>query len=131
MIAIDTNILVRFLTNDDPSQAQHAAQLLRSEPVFIPKTVLLETEWVLRHAYGLDRQVINTAFAKLLGLSEVVAEDMPAISRALAWHAAGLDFADALHLAVSGTAGRFVTFDRDLVKRGAKLHTGMEIALIE
>ena len=49
MIAVDTNILVRYLTNDDAEQAQLAIDLLNgSEHIWLPKTVLLETEWVLR-----------------------------------------------------------------------------------
>jgi len=48
MIAVDTNIVVRLLTNDDPEQAGRAAAVVKNGPVFIPKTVVLETEWVLR-----------------------------------------------------------------------------------
>ncbi len=51
MISVDTNLLVRILTNDDPIQARRAVRILRSDDIYIPKTVLLETEWVLRHAY--------------------------------------------------------------------------------
>lgn len=130
MTAVDTNILVRLLTNDDPAQAERAARLFQSGPVFIAKTVLLETEWVLRHAYGLSREAINTAFYKLLGLPCVSAENMPAIGKALAWHCEGLDFADALHLAASESSGRFATFDRDLVKQAAKLQTQVEAVLV-
>ena len=51
MIALDTNILVRVLTRDDPAQADLAAELMKSSDLFICKTVLLELEWVLRFAY--------------------------------------------------------------------------------
>ena len=51
MIAIDTNVVVRFLVNDDPEQAQRARRLIESEDVFLSTTALLETEWVLRVAY--------------------------------------------------------------------------------
>lgn len=131
MMAVDTNVLVRFLTNDDPAQAERAARLFQSEPVFIAKTVLLETEWVLRHAYDLSRETINAAFCKLLGLPGVSVEDMPAVGKALAWHAAGLDFADALHLAAGGRGvRRFVTFDEDFVKRAKKLSDHVEVLLV-
>ncbi|MGE5528235.1 MAG: type II toxin-antitoxin system VapC family toxin [Patescibacteria group bacterium] len=130
MTAVDTNVLVRLLTDDDPSQAERAARLFQDGSVFIAKTVLLETEWVLRHAYGLSRDVCNAAFVKLLGLPGVSVEDMPAAGKAMAWYAAGLDFADALHLAAAGGAERFVTFDRDFVKRAAKVSADVEVRLV-
>jgi len=55
MIAVDTNLLVRLLTSDDPDQARRAARIMESDDIFIPKTVMLETEWVLRHAYGIEK----------------------------------------------------------------------------
>lgn len=51
MIAFDTCILVRFLADDDKEQADSAEVLLADNTVFLPKTVLLETEWVLRSRY--------------------------------------------------------------------------------
>jgi predicted nucleic-acid-binding protein len=69
MIAVDTNVLVRLLTEDDPDQAKRAARLFGENEIFIPKTVMLETEWVLRHAYGVDRKGILGAFQRLMGLS--------------------------------------------------------------
>ena len=53
MIAVDTNVLVRLLTGDDPAQTQRAVELFAQESILIPKTVLLETEWVLRYSYEL------------------------------------------------------------------------------
>ena len=53
MIAVDTNVLVRLLTGDDPAQTRRAADLFAQESILIPKTVLLETEWVLRYRYEL------------------------------------------------------------------------------
>ena len=64
MIALDTNLIVRLLTNDDPHQAQKAARLIDRHRVYVPKTVLLETEWVLRYAYYLEPGTINAAFRK-------------------------------------------------------------------
>jgi predicted nucleic-acid-binding protein len=52
MIAVDTNVLVRFLVRDDAEQASRADSLIRSEEIWISKTVLLETEWVLRSLYA-------------------------------------------------------------------------------
>ena len=55
MLAIDTNVIVRYLTGDHPQQARKARTLIESEHVFVCTTVLLETEWVLRSVYGLTR----------------------------------------------------------------------------
>jgi predicted nucleic-acid-binding protein len=87
----------------------------------MPKTVLLETEWVLRHGYGIDREVIAQSFQKLLGIPNVKAEDPQAVTQAIRWYQEGLDFADALHLASSGKADRFATFDKDFVRKASKL----------
>ena len=121
MIAIDTNVVVRFLTNDDATQANRAEQVLRTQNVFLPKTVLLETAWVLQGAYGLARADVVLALRKLLGLAGIAVDDGSVVERALDWYEHGVDFADALHVASSGTAERFVTFDRALVRRGNSL----------
>ena len=68
MIAVDTNILVRLLTGDDPKQTAAARSLFAAEPIWIAKTVLLETGWVLRSLYGFAESAIRDAFTKLLGL---------------------------------------------------------------
>lgn len=93
--------------------------LSRERRVFISASVLLETEWVLRAAYGLDDQVINEALRKLLALPQIEVAETRAIERSLALHAQGMNFADALHLALSAQADRFATFDRKL-RAGAK-----------
>lgn len=121
MIAVDTNVLVRLVTNDEPGQARRAAELLRRKPVFVPKTVLLEMEWVLRHAYRLERPAILRAFYGVLGLPTVTVEDGRAVARALAWYEEGMDFADALHVASSGEAQEFTTFDAQLARKAGKL----------
>jgi predicted nucleic-acid-binding protein len=121
MIGIDTNVLVRLVTNDDAAQAARALRLVQSDTVWISRTVLLEAEWVLRHAYGLDAAAIGRAFSTLAAVSTVEIEGRPAVVRALAWHAKGMDFADALHLASSDAAERFATFDRALVRAAKKI----------
>ncbi|WP_204848424.1 type II toxin-antitoxin system VapC family toxin [Rhodopila globiformis] len=116
MIAADTNIIVRLLTADEPRQTEQARRLFETETVFLPKTVLLEAEWVLRRLYRLERLPIIRAFESLLSLPNVRCEDEPAVRQALEWNRANLDFADALHLASGRTAERFVTFDLGLIK---------------
>lgn len=114
MIALDTSVIVRVLTRDDPQQAEVAARVMESERLWLCKTALLETEWVLRHLYKKGREEIDRAFRKLLGLRRLDVEDRAAVGRALFWYSQGMDFADALHLASSKGALQFVTFDRDL-----------------
>ncbi len=122
MIALDTNVIVRVLTNDDPEQARRAGSLLASEQVHLPKTVVLETEWVLRHAYHLDRAVISDSLRKLLGLPTVFAEDPDTVAQALDWYDEAMDFAEALHLSAAREAGvsSFATFDREFARKAAK-----------
>ena len=121
MIAVDTNLLVRILTNDDPAQARRAVKLLKSDDIFIPKTVFLETEWVLHHAYGIGRSNIINGFKKILGLSDVSVEDPDSIYHAISWYENKLDFADALHLASSRRCTSFATFDSSFIKKAQQI----------
>ena len=122
MIALDTNVWVRYVTNDDPVQARRAMDILAAaDEVFLPKTVLLELEWVLRAAYDLPRQAILKAMLQILGLPMVRAEKPEQVAKALDWFRGGIDFADALHVAGSGAAEAFVTFDEVLIRKGKKL----------
>jgi len=116
MHAVDTNVVVRLLTGDDALQTKRAAALFKKEKIFIPKTVLLETEWVLRRLYRLEHAVIVSSFRKLSGLGNVELEQPLLISQALQWCEDGMDFADALHLASSHSARKFATFDEKMKK---------------
>jgi len=120
MIAVDTNVLVRLLTADDPSQTERAVMLFRNEQILITKTVLLETEWVLRFSYRLSPEVIGAAFRRVFGLSQVRIEDPFVAMAALQGYAGGMDFADALHLASAGSAQAFATFNAALKKRAGR-----------
>lgn len=118
MTAADTNVLVRIITKDDRAQAARAAAFLAAaDLVFVPKTVLLELEWVLRGAYGFARAEIGIALDNLVNLRNVEIEDEDAVARALVWYRDGFDFADALHLASAGLARTFATFDLTLRRR--------------
>jgi predicted nucleic-acid-binding protein len=116
MIALDTNVLVRVVTADDPKQLEAALRVMQSEALWICKTVLLETEWVLRYTYELPPDVIQEAFRKLLGLPTLQVEQRGSVLQALSLYDKGMDFADALHLTSSREAERFATFDRNLAK---------------
>ena len=125
MIAVDTSVLVRFLVRDDAKQAGRAASLIRANEIWISKTVLLETEWVLRSLYGFLPGSLAGALEALAGLPTIFLEDEPAVARALDWFKGGLDFADALHLASARNATQFATFDRKPAKQ-TKVTTALE-----
>ena len=98
MISADTNILIHYLTNDDPKQAALALKILnKPEEIFIAKTVLLEMEWVLRSVYDLKPAEIYKAILQILGLPNVVPEFPEQIALALEYYRQGMDFADALN----------------------------------
>src|ERR1035437_5809227 len=117
MIAVDTNVVVRLLTGDDPKQAAAARSLFAAGPIWIAKTVLLETGWVLSSLYGFEESAICDAFTKLLGLKNVHTEDESAVAAALALSAHGGELADAMHLTSRPPGAVFVSFDRSFVRR--------------
>lgn len=121
MIAVDTNIVVRLLTQDDEPQYNKSFKLFQEQDVFIPDTVLLETEWVLRFAYRFKPDEICEAFRNLLGLPNVHMTNGSLIAQTLQWHEQGLDFADALHLAHSQNCSSIYTFDVQFVSRAKGL----------
>ena len=116
MLAVDTNVVVRYLTGDHPKQSAKARVLIDSEDIFVCTTVLLETEWVLRHTYGFPRERVADALDHLLALDQATVERADVARQALEWHRQGLDLADAMHLAASAGATEFVTFDRGLAR---------------
>lgn len=120
MRAIDANVLVRFLTADNPVEAQAARGVIGNGQIFIGTTVMLETEWILSAGYRLSPPEIAAALRGLGGLTGVTLEEPAEVAQALDWMVEGMDFADAMHLARSGHCSAFVTFDRKLAK-GAKV----------
>src|SRR5215471_17066620 len=121
MLAIDTSIIVRYLTRDHPQQSRKAKTLIDSEHVFVCATVLLETEWVLRSVYGFTPTEIVKALTAFAGLPGVILEDEAMIAKALDWTARGMDFADALHLVKAQGSDAFVSFDRRLARTAKEL----------
>jgi predicted nucleic-acid-binding protein len=116
MIAVDTNILARFYV-DDPADAEAhrqrpiARQVMGAASIFVPASVLLELEWVLRALYQFGPLEFATVVNHLLGLPNVVIEARASVAGALDAHVAGLDFADALHLCSSRQCVALMTFD--------------------
>jgi predicted nucleic-acid-binding protein len=123
MTAVDTNVLVWLLTEDDPRQAAAARSLFAAGPIWIAKTVLLETAWVLRRLYGFEEGAIRDAFTKLLGLDKVHAEDEGSVAAALALTAHGIDLADAMHVSSRPPGAVFVSFDQAFVRRAKRAGT--------
>jgi predicted nucleic acid-binding protein len=116
MLAVDTNLIVRYLTRDHPGQTATARALIDGNDVFVCTTVLMETEWVLRSVYGLAPLRIVDALTAFAGLPRVILENPAAATKALDWMAKGMDFADALHLATMPNCDAFVSFDKAFVK---------------
>ncbi len=115
MIFVDTNVVLRFIVQDDPKQFKVVQKLFREETIFISSSVILEVEWVLRDAYGFSKEPILLYFRSLLNHQQITIENSDELSKALTWFDTGMDFADAFHLAFA--RGCFATFDKRLVNR--------------
>jgi len=129
MPALDTNVLVRYLIADDKKQFEAAKQFIEeaitNEALFIPISVSVELEWVLRSLYEVKKAMIITTFNRLLEAREIEFQEESAIEIALSLYTDNnADFADCLHIASAQTQGRvpLVTFDRKASSvEGAKL----------
>lgn len=120
MAALDTNVVVRLMTGDDPRQTARAKKLLKSESCSVAPSVLMECEWVLRAAYGMDAALIAQLFRRLLELEQLAPQSPALTERVLDAFEAGMDFADALHALQTPEDESFATFDAALVKRAAR-----------
>jgi len=121
VIAIDTNVVVRLLVNDDARQGAGARRLFESDEIWIGVTVLLESAWVLESVYALSPTESAAALRRVLGLPNVRVEDPGAVAAALDATGRGLELADALHLLRAPEDAEFATFDRGLAKSGRRL----------
>ena len=114
-VAIDTNIVVRYLTGDHPRQAAKARAIIEGGDVFVGTTVLLESEWVLRSVYGYSGPEVAAALRAFAGLPEVSVESPANLAEALDRAENGMDFADALHLGAAARCESMLTFDRRFI----------------
>ena len=130
MIAFDTNLLVRLVVTDEPSQAAIVRNLISQHTVFVSRTVLLETEWVLRTVYKHKRPEILAFFRALIEVDNTEIENVEAVSQALDFYALGADFADSLHLAVCGSAVMHA-FDKSFCKAARVAGISPEINIIQ
>ena len=131
MAALDTNVLVRWLTNDDVAQCAIVGRVFdaaigSADRLFVTVTVMLELEWVLRSKYRYDKPQVITALNALLDVTELEFQTEPALEQAL-WmfkQTGSRDFADCLHIALVSQAGQgpLLTFDERASKvEGAQL----------
>lgn len=123
MIGLDTNVLVRYVMQDDARQAARATALIESfsaeEPGFVPVVTVVELVWVLAGSYGLARAQVAAALEALLRAKELVVERADIVTQALKrYGTGGADFADALieRLAVSAGCTATMTFDAGAAK---------------
>jgi predicted nucleic-acid-binding protein len=129
MIVVDTNVLVRFLVNDHDGQHESAKQWFQDNSVYVLKTVLLETEWVLRGAFELSTVTIAQALQKVTMLSNVICEDAETVWQALDLYREGMDFADAIHLVSTPQDRVFITFDKKLAIKAKKAGLLVQLGL--
>ena len=116
MRAIDSNVVVRYLTGDEPEQAARSRAVIDAGGIFLSTTVLLESEWVLRSVYGFAGHQVVAALRAFLGLPGVSVEDPALASGALDLAEMGMDFADALHLGAAARCESMLTFDRRFIE---------------
>ncbi len=121
MFAIDTNIVIRFLTRDHEALAQRALEVVSNNEVFVPVTVILEAEWVLRDAYEMPRDEVIGELRRFCGLERVTVGAADAVERAFDLAERGLGLADALHLAQATDCEAFLTFDKPLARKARRL----------
>ncbi len=129
MPALDTNVLVRYLVADDRQQFETAKAFIEdatlTEPLFVPVSVSIELEWVLRSLYELDKTMILTVFNRLLESREIEFQEESSIEITLSLYADNnTDFADCLHIASAHSRNRtpLITFDRKASRvSGARL----------
>jgi len=124
LIALDTNLLVRLLVNDDPTQAAKVESWLAkhtsaARPVWVDHVVLCELAWVLERSYGYPRSDVNACIAALLNHKSLTVESPELVRQALALHASqSADFSDYLLAARAQAAGHspVLTFDKKAAK---------------
>ena len=124
MIALDTNVLVRYLVEDDPEQSARAARLIegaadQGDALFVAHIVVCEVVWVLQVAYRISKPEVIATLKNLVRARHLELEDVELVRKALADFEAGKgDFADYLIRERSAARGceRVATFDKALLK---------------
>jgi predicted nucleic-acid-binding protein len=138
VIAVDTNVLARFYCDDsdDPEAARQRPRarrlMIESPAIFVPLTVVLELEWVMRGFYDLPPATFCATVDHLLGMAHVTVERWEDVKDAVDLHRKGSDFADALHWVSSKACTQLITFDdRRFARRARRLKRSPEVTLPE
>lgn len=129
MIGIDTNVLVRYIAQDDAAQSSRATKFIENEcsapvPGYIGLVVLVEVVWVSESCYGATREEIAEIVRRLLSIKQLVVQDAETAWKALRLFESGkADFADCLIERTANAAGceRVMTFDKQASKAGMVL----------
>jgi predicted nucleic-acid-binding protein len=103
-----------------PRELERVEAIFAANNIWVSKTVLLKTNWVLSDSYEFTPRQIVDSFRSLAGLPNVRLEQQDEVGMALDLAEQGFEFADALHMATCGPAEQFVTFDAKLVRRAHK-----------
>jgi predicted nucleic-acid-binding protein len=130
MPTLDTNVLVRYVVQDDPKQTRVAQRYIekfadQETSLFLPTSVILETEWVLRSVYRFSKDSVIEIFVGLLEAREMTFQDEPSFERAaFLYREHNIDFADCLHLATAHTFDHLPLFSFE--KKAGRV-TGFEL----
>ena len=124
MTGLDTNVIIRYIAQDDPRQSAAATRLMEKtltveQPGFVTLVTLCEAAWVLAECYAADRARIRSVLQGLLETRQIVVESAELVWRALRiWQASGADFSDALigEVALAAGATKVLTFDKAAAK---------------
>ena len=135
MISVETNVLARFYC-DDPEDPEAKRQrpaarrvIVDSKALFVPLTVVLELEWVMRGFYEADREAFCAVIDHLLGMRHVTVERWEAVKDSIELHRTGVDFADALHWATSKGCDSLLSFDKAFVRSATRIGLKPPVAI--
>ena len=117
MIAVDTNIVLRLILNDDDRQVGAIRSLMERQRLFLSLTVLLETGWVLESRYRMRRSEVAAALEGVVALAGIAVARPAVAAWAVDRYRAGGDWADMIHLVAAGKTEGFATLDRGVARR--------------
>lgn len=117
MIAIDTNVVVRLILEDNPAQIDAIRRLMERDPLFVSLTVLVETGWVLESRYKFIRAVVADALDDLISLERIAVPRYAAVRWAIGRYREGADLADVIHLVAASKSDGFATLDQRLARQ--------------
>jgi predicted nucleic acid-binding protein len=121
MIAVDTNVFLRLIVDDSPEMTDLATRLLVRDGIYLARTVLLETHWVLTSRMGFTEAKATSLIAQTMGHEAIKVEGGNMTLSGIAAALNGLDFEDALHVCSTPDQMAFATFDKKLKSRAAKM----------